>query len=125
MKVLFTTQPLSGHWHPLVPFARALEDAGHDVAIGVHGCARHPGRPVACADRVAEEPLSRLLSEHRACHRLRLLGVEPLAVDEEKRLGAPNGPANAEARHLLREIAFRQIVDVVFPLVGVVIWSAR
>jgi UDP:flavonoid glycosyltransferase YjiC (YdhE family) len=33
MKVLFTTQPLSGHWHPLVPFARALEDAGHEVAF--------------------------------------------------------------------------------------------
>jgi UDP:flavonoid glycosyltransferase YjiC (YdhE family) len=33
MKVLFTNQPLSGHWHPLVPFARALQDAGHEVAF--------------------------------------------------------------------------------------------
>jgi UDP:flavonoid glycosyltransferase YjiC (YdhE family) len=33
MRVLFTTQPFFGHWHPLVPFARALEAAGHDVAF--------------------------------------------------------------------------------------------
>jgi UDP:flavonoid glycosyltransferase YjiC (YdhE family) len=33
MKVLFTTQPQYGHWHPLVPFARAVMDAGHDVAF--------------------------------------------------------------------------------------------
>ena len=33
MRVLFTTLPYSGHVHPLVPFARALADAGHDVAF--------------------------------------------------------------------------------------------
>jgi len=33
MKVLFTTQPASGHFHPLVPFARELVAAGHEVAI--------------------------------------------------------------------------------------------
>jgi UDP:flavonoid glycosyltransferase YjiC (YdhE family) len=33
MKVLFTTHPGSGHWHPLVPLARALETAGHEVAF--------------------------------------------------------------------------------------------
>ncbi|HYH97949.1 glycosyltransferase [Hyalangium sp.] len=33
MRVLFTTQPGIGHFRPLVPFARALEKAGHAVAF--------------------------------------------------------------------------------------------
>jgi hypothetical protein len=33
MRVLFTCNGLSGHFHPLVPFARALADAGHEVAV--------------------------------------------------------------------------------------------
>jgi UDP:flavonoid glycosyltransferase YjiC (YdhE family) len=33
MRALFTVQPSTGHLHPLVPVAHALEDAGHDVAV--------------------------------------------------------------------------------------------
>jgi UDP:flavonoid glycosyltransferase YjiC (YdhE family) len=33
MRVLFTTQPGSGHLNPLVPFARGLAEAGHEVAF--------------------------------------------------------------------------------------------
>ncbi|MDQ6694522.1 MAG: glycosyltransferase [Chloroflexota bacterium] len=33
MRILFSTQPSSGHWHPLVPLARALQLAGHEVAF--------------------------------------------------------------------------------------------
>lgn len=33
MRVLLATQPGSGHWHPLVPLARALDTAGHEVAF--------------------------------------------------------------------------------------------
>ena len=33
MRVLFSTLPASGHWHPLVPFAAALRTAGHEVAF--------------------------------------------------------------------------------------------
>lgn len=33
MRVLFTTLPLTGHFNPLVPIARALRDAGHAVAF--------------------------------------------------------------------------------------------
>ena len=33
MRILFTTQPGSGHWRPLAPLARALEQAGHEVAF--------------------------------------------------------------------------------------------
>jgi UDP:flavonoid glycosyltransferase YjiC (YdhE family) len=40
MRVLLTTNPQSGHWHPLVPFAEALRAAGHEVAFA--------STPVAC-----------------------------------------------------------------------------
>jgi len=33
VRVLFTCLPLLGHFHPLVPLARALENAGHEVAF--------------------------------------------------------------------------------------------
>lgn len=33
MKVVFSTLPASGHFHPLVPLARALKSAGHQVAF--------------------------------------------------------------------------------------------
>jgi MGT family glycosyltransferase len=33
MRVLVTTHPLSGHFHPLLPIARALRAAGHEVAF--------------------------------------------------------------------------------------------
>lgn len=33
MRVLFTTHPAYGHFHPLLPLARALRRAGHDVAV--------------------------------------------------------------------------------------------
>lgn len=33
MRALFTTNPQSGHWHPLVPYAKALQHGGHEVAF--------------------------------------------------------------------------------------------
>ncbi|MFL5358774.1 glycosyltransferase [Archangium sp.] len=33
MRILFTTLPGSGHFHPLVPVAQALQQAGHEVAF--------------------------------------------------------------------------------------------
>jgi UDP:flavonoid glycosyltransferase YjiC (YdhE family) len=33
VRALFTVQPSVGHLHPLVPVARALSEAGHDVAV--------------------------------------------------------------------------------------------
>lgn len=33
MRILFTTAPGMGHLHPMVPFAKALQDAGHEVAF--------------------------------------------------------------------------------------------
>jgi UDP:flavonoid glycosyltransferase YjiC (YdhE family) len=41
MRVLLTTNPQSGHWHPLVSLAEALRAAGHEVAFA--------STPVACA----------------------------------------------------------------------------
>jgi UDP:flavonoid glycosyltransferase YjiC (YdhE family) len=55
MRVLFTTIPGSGHFHPLVPTARALQNRGHEVsfaaspafapAIEAAGFAAHPAGP--------------------------------------------------------------------------------
>lgn len=36
MRVLFTCVAATGHLHPLVPIARALADAGHDMAFATH-----------------------------------------------------------------------------------------
>ena len=33
MRILFTTARFSGHFHPLVPIARAAVSAGYDVAF--------------------------------------------------------------------------------------------
>ena len=40
MRVLFTTQPGSGMFNPLVPFAHALTLAGHTVAFASADCFR-------------------------------------------------------------------------------------
>jgi UDP:flavonoid glycosyltransferase YjiC (YdhE family) len=36
VRVLFTCMASTGHLHPLVPFARALAGAGHEVAVATH-----------------------------------------------------------------------------------------
>ena len=36
MRILFTCRPVVGHFYPLVPVARALAGAGHDVAFATH-----------------------------------------------------------------------------------------
>ena len=36
MRVLFTCMAYTGHIHPIAPFARALEAAGHEVAVATH-----------------------------------------------------------------------------------------
>jgi UDP:flavonoid glycosyltransferase YjiC (YdhE family) len=36
MRVLFTTTPGRGHFHPMVPLARALQGRGHEVAWAAH-----------------------------------------------------------------------------------------
>jgi UDP:flavonoid glycosyltransferase YjiC (YdhE family) len=42
MRVLFTTTPATGHFHPLVPTARALQQAGHEVAFATAESFRAP-----------------------------------------------------------------------------------
>jgi UDP:flavonoid glycosyltransferase YjiC (YdhE family) len=42
VRTLFTTQAGSGHWRPLIPLAKAVQTAGHEVAFAT--------TPVACAD---------------------------------------------------------------------------
>src|SRR3954453_3872152 len=41
MRVLFTTFPAYGHFHPLVCLARALQQAGHEVAFATAASFRH------------------------------------------------------------------------------------
>ena len=61
MRVLFSTLPASGHWHPLVPFAEALRAAGHEVAFATapDRCPAIVGLGFACfpvaTDETAEE----------------------------------------------------------------------
>jgi UDP:flavonoid glycosyltransferase YjiC (YdhE family) len=50
MRMLFTSQPLPGHFQPLVPLARAAADAGHDVAFA---CSRSFMPSVECAGFIA------------------------------------------------------------------------
>jgi MGT family glycosyltransferase len=78
MRVLITTHPEVGHWHPLVPLARALAAADHDVAFATTpvGCAAlatlgfrgfpvgHDETPEEVAVRQAR--LTRLAPEERA-----------------------------------------------------------
>ena len=33
MRILYTSNPLVGHWLPMLPLARAAQEAGHDVII--------------------------------------------------------------------------------------------
>jgi hypothetical protein len=33
MRILFTSNPLLGHWLPMLPLARAAQEAGHEVVI--------------------------------------------------------------------------------------------
>jgi UDP:flavonoid glycosyltransferase YjiC (YdhE family) len=33
MRILCTSNPLVGHWLPMLPLARAAREAGHDVII--------------------------------------------------------------------------------------------
>ena len=65
MRVLFTTNPGSGHWHPLIPFADALRAAGHEVAFATapSACAAISGLGYRCfvagADETPEEAQGR------------------------------------------------------------------
>jgi UDP:flavonoid glycosyltransferase YjiC (YdhE family) len=66
MRVLFTTLPLAGHFHPLVPIARALAAAGHEVAFAARAAfapaVEHAGFRAfpAGLDRDPEEVLPQL-----------------------------------------------------------------
>ena len=65
MRVLVTTLPTAGHWHPLMPFAEALQRTGHEVAFATtpDGCAAIAGTGLHCfpvgADETAKEVSAR------------------------------------------------------------------
>jgi UDP:flavonoid glycosyltransferase YjiC (YdhE family) len=65
MRVLFTSTHFPGNWHPLVPFAKALQAAGHEVAFATTPatCAAIAALGFRCfpagADETAEEAQKR------------------------------------------------------------------
>jgi UDP:flavonoid glycosyltransferase YjiC (YdhE family) len=71
MRFLFTTIPGSGHFHPLVPTARALQSRGHDVAfaaspmfapaIETAGFEAHPAGP-AWIENLADPVMQQILA---------------------------------------------------------------
>ncbi len=71
MRFLFTTIPGSGHFHPLVPTARALQRRGHDVAfaaspafasaIEAAGFEAHPAGP-AWLERLSDPVMQKILA---------------------------------------------------------------
>lgn len=71
MRFLFTTIPGSGHFHPLVPTARALQRRGHDVAfaasptfapaIEAAGFEAHPAGPV-WLERMSDPVMQKILA---------------------------------------------------------------
>jgi UDP:flavonoid glycosyltransferase YjiC (YdhE family) len=74
MRVLFTTQPESGHWHPLVPLARALDAARHEVAFATTpaGCAAIATTGIRCVPVGSDEP-----AQDVADRRARLAALAP------------------------------------------------
>jgi UDP:flavonoid glycosyltransferase YjiC (YdhE family) len=75
MKVLFTTQPSFGHWHPLVPLAHALQAAGHEVAFATTPsfAGTIEAKGFRCFHAGPEETQEEMLS-----YRERLATVDPL-----------------------------------------------
>jgi len=71
MRFLFTTIPGSGHFHPLVPTARALQRRGHDVVfaasptfapdIEAAGFEAHPAGP-AWLERLSDPVMQKILA---------------------------------------------------------------
>ncbi len=93
MRALFTTQPGEGHFHWLVPIARALQGAGHTVAVA---CA--PAfRPAVEASGLAALP----------CGRNWLIATSPHAFRELD--GAASEPAGIE--WLRRQAFLRSVTE--------------
>lgn len=58
MRILFTSQPGSGHWHPLIGLARSLSATGHDVAFAASpkACAAIEANGISCFPVGHDEP---------------------------------------------------------------------
>lgn len=66
MRILFTSQPGLGHWHPLIGLARALQTAGHEVAFATTpgACAAIEANGIRCFP-VARDESDEALRERR------------------------------------------------------------
>lgn len=83
MRVLFTTQVGSGHWCPLAPFARTLQEAGHDVAFA--------SSPIFCS----------IIAEH---------GFRGFPVGSDDWLARDQQPAQSAALEQSEAVLFNQFI---------------
>jgi UDP:flavonoid glycosyltransferase YjiC (YdhE family) len=121
MRVLVVAAPLTGHLLPLVPIARALRDAGHEVVVGTTGDAL-----AACPDDLTTAdvaPRLRMLPLFlRFLARHPRLAREAMAGRDEIRTGAVLwAPVSERMAGGLRDLADRFRADLVLhePLAGV------
>ncbi|NYJ07493.1 nucleotide disphospho-sugar-binding domain-containing protein [Petropleomorpha daqingensis] len=127
MRVLVVAAPLTGHLLPLVPIARALRDAGHEVVVGTAGEALGVCPPdlttADVAPRLRMMPLFlRFLARHPRLSR------EAMAGRDEIRTGALLwAPVNHRMAGGLRDLADRFRPDLVLhePLAGAASGVAR
>ena len=103
MRVLFTCFPGYGHFHPLVPLARALRDAGHAVAFAT------------------AEPFCARAEQAGFTARPAGLGEEAAVAERDRRLAATpglanTGPGEARARLMFFDVAPSAMLADLVPL---------
>src|SRR5438045_1012290 len=87
MRVLVTTFPGHGHFHPIAPLAFSFQRAGHDVRVATHpefGRVESCGLSVLPAGRSERETLSEtagLPPPERAVQQFTTFAVPPFAND--------------------------------------------
>lgn len=88
MRVLVTTFPGHGHFHPVAPLAMAFQRAGHDVKVATHPAfgkwVESCGVPVLPAGRSEHESISHaadLPPQERAVQQFTTVAVPPFAND--------------------------------------------
>jgi UDP:flavonoid glycosyltransferase YjiC (YdhE family) len=96
MRFLFTTIPGSGHFHPLVPTARALQRRGHDVAFAASptfasaiedaGFEAHPAGP-AWLEQLSDPVMQKILAGEFFVDLIRMGMVEGV-IRAAKTIGA-------------------------------------
>jgi hypothetical protein len=83
MRVLFATQPGHGHLNPMVPYAAALRDAGHEVRFAIYAIVQAWGSPQAHPERAGRIGLSAGRARTRSRRRVSLCIYAEIAIRQE------------------------------------------